>query len=370
MKKIYFLTLALICAIVANAANIPSGTKLYLTPNSNWKKDNARYAAYFFGDGELWASMTAVSGETDLYEVTTPGTGKNFTNVIFCRMNPSASANNWNNKWNQTSDLTWDGTNNHYTVKSGTWDQGGGTWSFYGVTEDVILSVTTTPDAVYPGDVVTVNVTAKNQPTGSVIKINIDGEVTEGTTATWTATEAGTYSVKVTCVSSTGEELASNEATISVYKKDSVFITGSFTNPTWTPEQAEEFTYVEDQDHYYYYVSSTTEVSFKLSTKQGNWDAFNGSMIYSALSAVDTEYTYTSNGNDDMKLPAGNWYIIVNTTTKKIKYTADDKLTGVEENLVDDVAVEYYNLQGVKVANPVGGIFIKKQGAKTTKVVL
>lgn len=32
--------------------------------------------------------------------------------------------------------------------------------------------------------------------------------------------------------------------------------------------------------------------------------------------------------------------------------------------------VEYYNLQGVKVINPSNGIFIKKQGSKTTKVVL
>ena len=45
--------------------------------------------------------------------------------------------------------------------------------------------------------------------------------------------------------------------------------------------------------------------------------------------------------------------------------------TGIEDTMVDDNApVEYYNLQGVKVANPENGIFIKKQGAKATKVVL
>ena len=69
-----------------------------------------------------------------VYEVTVP-TDKKYPNVIFCRMNPSASANNWNNKWNQTSDLTipTNGTN-HYTVKAGTWDKGGGTWSTFGST--------------------------------------------------------------------------------------------------------------------------------------------------------------------------------------------------------------------------------------------
>ena len=45
--------------------------------------------------------------------------------------------------------------------------------------------------------------------------------------------------------------------------------------------------------------------------------------------------------------------------------------TGVEDTMVDENApVEYYNLQDVKVANPENGIFIKKQGAKATKVVL
>ena len=84
MKKFYsFFALLLLCAVAVNAAIIPSGTKLYLTPNSNWKTDNARYAAYFFGDGEAWGGMVAVSGEKDLYEVTTPGNGKNYTNVIF-----------------------------------------------------------------------------------------------------------------------------------------------------------------------------------------------------------------------------------------------------------------------------------------------
>lgn len=117
----------------ASAAKIPGGTKLYLVPSSNWNQSNARFAAYFFGDGDVWVSMTKVAGQSNLYEVTVPA-GKNFTNVIFCRMNPSASANNWNNKWNQTSDLVYNGSANCYTVKEGTWDKGGGTWSTYGST--------------------------------------------------------------------------------------------------------------------------------------------------------------------------------------------------------------------------------------------
>ena len=49
----------------------------------------------------------------------------------------------------------------------------------------------------------------------------------------------------------------------------------------------------------------------------------------------------------------------------------EDVSSGIEEVGVDaNVPVEYYNLQGVKVANPENGIFIKKQGGRTSKVVL
>lgn len=101
---------------------------LYLKPSNNWKVDNARFAAYFFGNGERWLSMTGPD-QDGIYQVEIPS-DKSFPSVIFCRMNPSATDNNWNNKWNQTADLTipTDGTN-LYTVKEGTWDNGGGTWS-------------------------------------------------------------------------------------------------------------------------------------------------------------------------------------------------------------------------------------------------
>ena len=48
-----------------------------------------------------------------------------------------------------------------------------------------------------------------------------------------------------------------------------------------------------------------------------------------------------------------------------------DYATAIESVAVDaNAPVEYYNLQGVKVANPENGLFIKKQGNKATKVIL
>ena len=46
--------------------------------------------------------------------------------------------------------------------------------------------------------------------------------------------------------------------------------------------------------------------------------------------------------------------------------------SGINDILYNDgnTPVEYYNLDGVKVANPEKGIYIKRVGNKTTKVVL
>ena len=43
---------------------------------------------------------------------------------------------------------------------------------------------------------------------------------------------------------------------------------------------------------------------------------------------------------------------------------------GVDGVSADEATPVYYNLNGVKVSNPDHGIFIKKQGAKVTKVIL
>lgn len=44
--------------------------------------------------------------------------------------------------------------------------------------------------------------------------------------------------------------------------------------------------------------------------------------------------------------------------------------TVAADNAAVNAPVEYYNLQGMKVANPQGGVFIKRQGDKAVKVIL
>ena len=46
--------------------------------------------------------------------------------------------------------------------------------------------------------------------------------------------------------------------------------------------------------------------------------------------------------------------------------------TGIEAVVADGAEgeAEYFNLQGIRVANPQGGVFIRRQGAKVAKVAL
>ena len=53
-----------------------------------------------------------------------------------------------------------------------------------------------------------------------------------------------------------------------------------------------------------------------------------------------------------------------------IDFDEDSEFSGINDVNAEDAEVEYYNLQGVKVENPEKGIYIMKQGGKTSKVVL
>ena len=120
---------------------------VYLKVDPQWKSDGARFAAYFWGgSGEKWESMTEVSGQENMYTCAIPS-GR--TSVIFCRMNGGTTANNWNNKWNQTVDLT---LGSHMFTITDPWNNGGakGAWSnFAAGTYTTTLGISGTGAKVY-----------------------------------------------------------------------------------------------------------------------------------------------------------------------------------------------------------------------------
>ena len=97
---------------------------IYLKTNSNWETDSARFAAYFFGNGEKWVSMETVVADS-VYRVAVPS---GYPNVIFVRMNGANTSNDWNNKWNQSPDLSVPSNNYQMYTVSG-W--GSGSWGSY-----------------------------------------------------------------------------------------------------------------------------------------------------------------------------------------------------------------------------------------------
>ena len=99
-----------------------SSVTLTLVPGV-WNAGVERMAAYFYGDnGDTWVDMTK-SG--DNYTVAVP---EGYTSVIFCRMNGETTENNWDNKWNQTEDLTVPSANATYTITGWGGEKSTGTW--------------------------------------------------------------------------------------------------------------------------------------------------------------------------------------------------------------------------------------------------
>lgn len=99
----------------------PSANKIYLKPGQ-WASDSARIEAYFYGNGDTWATMTA-SSTSGVLECEVPA---GYTNVIFVRMDPAKAEHNWDSKWNQTGDLTLPtGDKNCYVITDdAAWNQG------------------------------------------------------------------------------------------------------------------------------------------------------------------------------------------------------------------------------------------------------
>lgn len=105
---------------------------VYLLPNSNWNQAGARFAIYFYGNGDTWVSMTKVEGTSYYGAKISDIISKGYTNLIFCRMNPANAGNDWNNKWNQTGNLNvsdFKSGKNCFTVPSNSWDGATASWS-------------------------------------------------------------------------------------------------------------------------------------------------------------------------------------------------------------------------------------------------
>lgn len=194
----------------------PTETKLYLKPNSNWKEANARFAAYLWADGvtAVWYDMTLVQGETDIYEFTLP---EGYNKIIFCRMNPSTTVNNWDSKWNQTGDLAvpTDGKN-LFTLAANVWDNATTTWGTYTPAEapaEPEALATPVVEASVEGNVVTLTWEAVENAAQYSITVGTEMPVfVEETTYVFTGEYETEYTFNVVAVPEDEEKFAASEA--------------------------------------------------------------------------------------------------------------------------------------------------------------
>ena len=125
-----------------------SGNITWGSLNCLWKVSTGNIYAYFWNDKEeAWSSnATLVSGSWDaanaIYKITVPGTGKEYTKMLFTR----GTAGSWSGRWNQTQDQTPDVGNNLFRISNdGDYDRNRdpthkwkGTWDRYAETPSLI----------------------------------------------------------------------------------------------------------------------------------------------------------------------------------------------------------------------------------------
>ena len=107
-----------------SVASFTEYPEIYLNPNDSWKSNGAWFAVYFFDDiakKNEWVPMT-YNDNKGLYQVVSPSSHY-YPEFIFCRMKPDVPAH-WNNVWNQSNNLSFDGTTYKITgwSYSGEWE--------------------------------------------------------------------------------------------------------------------------------------------------------------------------------------------------------------------------------------------------------
>ncbi len=120
-------------------------------------------------------------------------------------------------------------------------------------------------------------------------------------------------------------------------------------------------------------VLTFANAEFKISEVKGTWDEFNAKAICIAndatveLDQATPLYKYAGS-NCKANIATGKEYkVTIDLINNTITISESSAVEGIE---VEEVEAVYYNLQGVKVANPENGVFIKVQGNKASKVLV
>lgn len=176
-----------------------------------------------------------------------------------------------------------------------------------------------------------------------------------------------------------------NDMTISVSKAEyqdnpirfnALFMVGNATEGGWTPNDGTPLVWGGESDPYKFtWTGELKEGEFKIETNRYNYNAWDGPWYFAGVDG-DGNIDYSkivADGTGDRK-----WQIAepgkynIDIDLQKGSIAINKAGTGGIEGIAGDntEAPVYYNLQGISVANPSNGIFIKKVGNKVSKVIL
>ena len=140
----------------------------------------------------------------------------------------------------------------------------------------------------------------------------------------------------------------------------------------WDPANPTVIPMTEDAG-VYEAVLTFANKEFKFSEVKGTWDEFNAKAICIAndatveLGKATPLYKYAGS-NCKANVATGKEYkVTIDLNANTITISESTAVEGIE---VEEGEAVYYNLQGVKVANPENGVFIKVQGNKASKVLV
>ena len=189
----------------------------------------------------------------------------------------------------------------------------------------------------------------------------------------------GTYDLTIDLVNKTMLLEGTSAATT---LPDVLFLCGNLVDANWDPSFDGAILDPTDEEGVYFASEielvpdgTNTHCYFSFNTTTGSWDDVNkaarfGAATSNELISAGQTATVTNGGSNPnaWQILPGIYNFTVNL--KEMTLLVEAVATGIESIEADENApAVYYNLQGIKVANPSEGIFIKVQGNKVTKVV-
>lgn len=94
-------------------------------------------------------------------------------------------------------------------------------------------------------------------------------------------------------------------------------------------------------------------------------------VVYNAALLGGSSSAARAAGDNQTVATLKQTYVATGNPITAATYASDNVMTGIANIDTDDNgAAEYYNLQGVRIANPTPGIYLMRQGGKVSKVVL